>query len=517
MTNYREILRLDSLGNSQRQIEETLSTSHHTVANVLKTAKTMGIAWPLDERITNVILQGILFPDKYRSRSSEYFEANYEYVHKELAKPGVTLVLLWHEYCADAEAAGMRPYQETQFRTKYHKWARTANATMRLQHKPGDAMQVDWAGQTITIYDPDTGEAFEVYLFVAVLPYSGYAYVEACSDMKSENWILCHIHAYSYFGGVTRLLIPDNLKTGVTSNTRNGVVLNRSYLEMAEHYDTAVVPTRVRHPKDKPHAEGSVKLTYQKILAPLRNRKFFSLTEANRAVAEQLEVLNTAPFQKREGCRKSCYLREEKEFMRPLPLTQYEPAIWTKAKVPTDYMVSDGKNKYSVPFDLIGENVDIRLTSKSIEVFFKGSKVATHVRSSKALRDPVVIEEHMTPEHRKYLRYNADDFMLWAKSVGPMTEKVTAFFLESGREPEQGYRSCASLSRLGDRYGAERLENACGRMLSISSYPSVRNIASILKNGHDAKSSAAEVREQELATGGGITRGAAAFKIGGGR
>lgn len=515
MNDYREILRLKHLGRSQREIARDLYCSRNIVSDTLVAAKNMGIAWPLDEHITNTVLQGILFPDKYRSRSSDYLEPNYEHVHKELAKPGVTLIMLWQEYCNDATAAGERPYQETQFRTKYHKWARITNATMRLQHKPGDAMQVDWAGQALPIYDPDTGEAVDAYLFLAVLPYSGYAYVEACSDMKAENWILCHIHAYSYFGGVTRLLIPDNLKASVISNTRNGVVLNRSYLEMAEHYGTAVVPTRVRHPRDKSHVEGSVKIAYQKILAPLRNRKFFSLAEANRAIAEQLEVLNSTPFQKREGCRKSCYLLEEKDFMRPLPLAQYEPAIWSKAKVPSDYMVSDGKNKYSVPFDLIGEEVDLRLTKNSVEVFFKGSKVATHIRASKVLHDPVVIEEHMTPEHRRYLRYNADDFMLWAKSVGPMTEKVTSLFLEQEREPEQGFKACASLSRLGDRYGVERLENACNRMLSISSRPTVRNIASILKNGNNVKPPATEPRTPS--TGGGITRGAAAFKIGGGK
>lgn len=512
MVDYREILRLNSLGNSQRQIEETVHSGHHTVSDTLAAARENGIAWPLDESMTNEKLQAILFPGKFQQRP-QYLEPDYAYIHRELAKPGVTLALLWEEYCTKAKSVGAQPYMTTQFREKYHIWARVQNATMRLKHKPGDVMEVDWAGNTIPIYDPDTGAEDEAYLFVAVLPFSAYAYVEACADMKSECWIRCHMHAYEYFGGVTRLLVPDNLKTGVITNTRYDTVLNKSYREMAEHYWTAIVPTRVRHPKDKPYAEGAVKRTYQKILAPLRNRKFFSVHEANEAVAVQLEVLNTTPFQKREGCRKSAFEQDEKEFLRPLPTMQYEPATWLKAKVPTDYLISDGKNKYSVPFDLIGEEVDIRLTKSNVEVFFKGSRVASHVRVLRAMRDPIIFEEHMTPEHRKYLRYSADDFRVWAKSVGRKTENVIEYLLTSKREPEQAYKECAALSRLCDRYGAERLEDACDRMLSISSGPSVRNIASLLKSRRDSKASAKDAEKRE--TGGGITRGAAAFAIGG--
>lgn len=342
---------------------------------------------------------------------------DFAYIHKELAKPKVTLTLLWDEYRQKAEALGKRPYMPTQFGDKYRAWARVTKATMRIHHKPGDAMEVDWAGQTLPIYDSVTGESYPVYLFIAVLPCSGYTYAEAISDMKLENWLNCHIHAYEYFGGATRLLIPDNLKTGVIKNTRYETVLNRSYQELAEYYDTAIVPARVEHPKDKSHAEGTVRFASTWILAALRNEHFFTLAEAKEAVSSKLEELNTREFKRREGCRKSAYLEEEKAYMKPLPNQRYELATWNpNLTVGSDYLVSDGKNKYSVPFDLIGEKVDMRLTSNTVEIFFHGTRVASHIRKQVAQREPIVNPDHMTPEHRKYLSYNTEDFMNFGRN-----------------------------------------------------------------------------------------------------
>ena len=250
MVNYREILRLSSdPKNSQRSIELMLHSSHHTIRKVQDAAKAAGISWPLEDDVTNEMLKEALFPEE-GAATALYTQPDYSYIHKELARPGVNLTLLWTEYCNRCENDDTTPYMYTQFCEKYRQWARITKATMRIQHKPGDAMQVDWAGNTLDIYDPVTGDVSKAYLFVAVLPCSCYAYAEACDDMKLENWLLCHAHAYSYFGGVTRLLIPDNLKTGVTKNTRYETILNRSYQELAEHYDTAIVPARVEHPKD---------------------------------------------------------------------------------------------------------------------------------------------------------------------------------------------------------------------------------------------------------------------------
>ena len=510
MVNYKEILRLASEGTSQRQIAVSVGHSRDTVSEFLAAAKAHDLTWPLEESVTNEQIGTILFPERY-AKTENYLEPDYAYIHRELAKHGVTLTLLWNEYVQKAESLGKKPYMTTQFGDKYRSWAKITKATMRIQHKPGQAMQVDWAGDTLPIYDSVTGETTAAYLFVAVLPCSCYVYAEITADEKLETWLACHIHAYEYFGGVTRLLIPDNLKTGITKNTRYETVMNRSYHEMAEYYDTAIVPTRVEHPKDKGHVEGSVKFASTWILAALRNERFFSLNEAKEAVHVKLEELNLKRFTERDGCRRTAYLKEEKAFMKPLPHGRYELAVWNpNIKVGTDYLVSDGRNKYSVPFDLIGERVDIRLTSNTVEVFFHGNRVAAHLRRTVAQRDPIVDENHMTPEHRKYLNYNRDNFTAWAKSVGESTERTVAYFLTSGKEPEQGYKYCASLNKLCEKHGKTKLEAACAEVLKHTTTPSLRLISTILKNGlikqEERKS---EVKENRNAYG--ITRGAAYY------
>lgn len=516
MVNYREILRLSSLGYSQRQIAASSRSSRNTVKDVLEAAHKAEIQWPLDDSATNEALEAAFHPDRIAAVNPRK-EPDCVHLHKELARPGVNLTLLWSEYCEECRTNGNTPYMYTQFCDKYRRWARTTKATMRIQHKPGDAMQVDWAGNTIPIHDSVTGEAADAYLFVAVLPCSCKAYAEACDNMRTEAWLLCHTHAYSYFGGVARLLIPDNLKTGVQSNTRYETVMNRSYQEMAEHYGTAIVPARVRAPQDKSLAEGTVKYASTWIIAALRNRKFFSIGEVRDAVREKLEELNNYPFKKREGSRNSAYLNEEQAFMKPLPFSPFEPAVWSAAKVHKDYLISDGKNKYSVPFDLIGETVDIRLTSATVEAFFHGSRVSSFPRMQSAQRDPLVNPDHMPTEHRKYLSYNEEDFLAWGKSIGIHTEKVVRCFLTSGREPEQGYKSCASLAKLADRYGHARLENAGGRVLAYSADPTIRNISTILKNGQDKVPFQKEQTEIPKGDKGhGITRGAAYFSRKGG-
>ena len=509
MVDYREILRLNSLEYTQRQIAASVHSSRNTISEVIKLAAENNLCWPLDDQLTNEKVYALLYPNKLEAVNPRK-EPDYSYIHKELAKPGVNLTLLWTEYCSDCYASKLTPYMYTQFCDKYRKWARLTKATMRITHKPGDAMQVDWAGTTIPYYDRITGEAADSYLFAAVLPCSCYAYVEACDDMKTTNWLLCHVHAYQYFGGVTRLLIPDNLKTGVSKNTRYETILNKSYAEMAEYYETAIVPARVRAPQDKSLAEGTVKFATTWIIAALRNRKFFSLEEVKSTVKEKLDELNKTSFKKREGCRYSAYKEEEQSFMKPLPLTPFEPAVWSTAKVPLDYLITDGKNKYSVPFDLIGEQVDIRLTKATVEVFFHGSRVASHPRSATNRRDPVIQPEHMPTEHRKYLSYNADDFTVWARSIGNSTVKVVEAFLSSGSEPEQGYKACASLTKLGDRYGHNRLENACSKVWELTGTPSIRIISSMLKNGQD-KVRATRPDDTAVPKGHGITRGAAYF------
>ena len=514
MVDYREILRLYELY-SQRQIAASVGSSHHTVKEVLETAKSKGIKWPLEDNVSNEMLQSILFPDKFASVSG-YLEPDYEHIHTELAKPGVTLSLLWAEYNEQCISADKKPYMMTQFGDKYRRWARITKATMRIHHKPGDAMEVDWAGQTLPVYDAITGEPAKGYLFVAVLPCSCYAYAELCPDMKQESWLSCHIHAYSYFGGVPRLLIPDNLKTGVVSNTKYETVLNRTYKELAEYYDTAIVPCRVEAPKDKSHAEATVNYAETWILAALRSEHFFTFEEAKEAVRHKVDELNDKPFKtpNRQGSRRSSFLEEEKEYLKPLPAKPYESAIWIpNLKVGYDYLVSDGINKYSVPFDLIGERVDVRVTSNTVEVFFHGERVALHLRERALKKDPIVNPDHMTPEHRKYLTYNTEDFLGWADTIGRSTKEIVKYFLTAGKEAEQGFKSCASLTKLAEKYGSERLEHVCSQVLSHTSSPSIRIISTVLKNGQSISSDTQA--EPDYANSYGITRGEAYFRKGG--
>lgn len=516
MVDYREILRLQDLGDSQRSIALKVQSSRNTVSAVIVAAQAAGVSWPLDDDVTNEDISKILFPGKY-AMASPYTVPDYEWIHRELARMGVTLTLLWSEYCVKARDSGGVPYMYTQFCEKYRRWARVTKATMRITHKPGDAMQVDWAGDPLYITDPVTGEEDPAYIFVAVLPCSWKTYAEPCIDMKSENWLLCHVHAYNYYGGVPRLLIPDNTKTATIQNNRYETILNKSYQEMADHYGTAIVPARVKKPDDKAAAEGSVKFVSTWITAALRDRKFFSLAEAREAVAEKLEELNNKPFKKRPGNRNRAFEEEEKEFLQPLPEAPYEPAIWLNPKVGTDYLVTDGINKYSVPYDLIGEPVDVRVSKNTVEVFYHNTRVAAHVRVPSFQRDPIVKPEHMPEAHRKYLHYNKEDFEAWAVTIGPNTEKVVHHFLTDGKEAEQGYKSCASLTKLEKRYGAKRLEDACERVLALASAPTIRNITLLIKTksaSKEAKKDTAVPAQRETVNHG-ITRGAAYYSRGG--
>lgn len=516
MVDYRTILRLSSQGNTGRQIAASVGSSRNTVSDVLEVAEGMGISWPLDESVTNAELQNIMFPRKANTESN-YLEPDYEYIHRELAKPGVKLTLLWDEYRVKCENCGKNPYMSTQFGDKYRKWARITKATMRIHHKPGDVMEVDWAGNTLPIYDSVTGEVSAAYLFVAVLPCSCYTYAELCRDMKQESWLTCHAHAYNYFGGTTRLLVPDNLKTGVISNTRYETVLNRSYHELAEFYDTAIVPCRVEAPRDKSHAEGGVKFSSTWILAAIRNEHFFSFEEASEAVKIKLEELNRRDFKdkNRNGNRLSSFLEEEKTYMKPLPVHPYEVATWIPGiKVGYDYLVTDGTNKYSVPFDLIGERVDIRITRNAVEVFFKSNRVAIHVRNTVAQKAPIVNPEHMTPEHRKYLNYNTNDFMAWANSVGVKTAQVVKCFLNGGKEAEQGFKSCASLAKLADKYGNEKLEDSCSKVLSHTTAPSMRIITTVIKSKQNKPEGKGNI-QTDYSNNYGITRGVGYYGKGG--
>lgn len=498
MTQYREILRLHSQGISQRNIAASCTCSRNTVAKIIRRAEELGVTWPLEKDLTDGELRQKLFADVEKRPTHKH--PDYEYIHKEMAKSGVTLSLLWNEYCESCRASQEIPLMYSQFCYHYQQYTVKSNATMRIGRKPGEQIEVDWAGQTAAIIDRETGEMTTMYVFVGVLAYSQYAYVEAFSSQNQESWITAHIHMYRFFGGSTRVLIPDNLKTGVEKITGHSPVINKIYHEMAEHYNTAVILARVRKPKDKPSVEGTVGVVSTWILAALRNQQCFTSAELNLAIQEKLHILNTKPFQKKEGSRHSVYATEEKSFLLPLPTTPYELATWKSATVQFNYHISVEKMHYSIPYEYIKHRVDVRMTRNIIEVFYNNNRICSHSRLHGKPGQYSTVEDHMPENHKKFIQWNAKRFISWAENVGAHTASCVQAILASHKVEQQGYRSCMALLKLADKYGVARLEAACTKALSYTPRPSFQSIKTILSTGQDRLEALKEVQEQPLSS-----------------
>ena len=371
MTKYREILRLSSLNLTQQAIACSCNISKKTVNRVLKAAREKKIQWPLDESMTDEALEQILFPRETKV-SSQKRMPDFEYIRKELMRNGVNKKLLWTEYLEECRMAGAEPLMYSQFCYYIQQDEQRRRATMHISRKPGEQVEVDWAGDPAYIIDSDTGEVTKAFLFVGVMSYSQYPYVEAFTDEQQNAWITAHIHMYEYFGGVARLLVPDNCKTAVIRNGDwNDPQLNRVYHEMAEHYGCAIVPARVRAPKDKPNAEGTVGVISTWITAALRNEQFFSLAELNAAIREKLKEFSHRPFQKRDGNRYDIFMEEELPLLSPLPASRYELAEWKQLTVQFNYHISYGNMYYSVPYECIfhsnGLAVSLRRSTGSVQ------------------------------------------------------------------------------------------------------------------------------------------------------
>ena len=482
MTNYKEILRLNSLGINNSQIASSCGCSRTTVVAVLQKAIECGITWHLAIDMSDRELSKLMFPNE--NSKPTYKMPDYEYVHHEMAKSGVTLNLLWFEYCDKCREMGEIPYQLTQFKKYYRDFVVSTKATMHIGRKPGEIMEVDWAGQTATIIDTDTGEAIDAYVFVAALPYSGYSYVEAFLSQGQESWITAHVNAYSFFGGVTRILVPDNLKTGVDKVTRSETIINKTYQEMAQHYGTAVIPARVRAPKDKSTVEGTVGIISTWILAVIRNQQFLSLNELNAVIKEKLHIFNDKPFQKKDGSRASLFA-DEKPFLLPLPPRAFELATWKIATVQYNYHVSIDSQNYSVPYEYIKQKVDVRITKNVVRVFFDGNRICSHPRLYGRLGQYNTLEAHMPPNHQKYVSWNGERFRSWAAKIGENAVVIVELFLTANKVEQQGYKTCMALLKLADKYSIARLESACTKALSYTPRPSFKSISTILKSGQD--------------------------------
>jgi transposase len=482
MTNYKEILRLKSLGINNTQIAYSCNCSRTTVINSLKRAEECNLTWEKVSGMSNEELTTKFITSNPISAS--YQAPDYDYIHTEMAKSGVTLSLLWLEYCEQCRESGLIPYKHTQFYKYYQDFVHKTKATMHLEHKPGEIMEVDWAGQKLQIIDTDTGKPVKVSIFVSVLPYSSYVYVEGFLSQNQENWTTAHVNAYNYFGGVTRILVPDNLKTGVITNTSDDLVINKTYLELAEHYGTAIIPARPRSPKDKATVEKSVNIVSTWILGALRNQQFLSLRECNATIFEKLVEFNNKEFQMKDGCRASLFERE-KIYLLPLPEKPYEPAIWKIATVQYNYHITVENKNYSCPYEYIKKKVDVRISRNIVEIFFSGTRIASHPRLHGHFPQYSTVQEHMPPNHQMYVRWDGERFRKWAGSIGPNTYTVVTAFLTSHKVEQQGYKSCMALLKLADKYSIKCIDEACKHALSFTKTPSLKSIQAIIRSGRD--------------------------------
>lgn len=385
-------------------------------------------------------------------------------------------------------------------------------ATMHIARKPGEQVEVDWAGDTASLIDPDTGEITKAFIFVGVMTYSQYVYAEAFVSEKQQARITAHVHMYEYFGGVARILVPDNCKTAVVQTGKwYDQRLNTVYHEMAEHYGTAILPARVRTPRDKAVAEGSVRNISTWITAALRNEQFFSLYELNRAIIEKLSSFNAKPFQKKGGSRLSIFRGEELPLLEPLPEIGYELAQWKTATVQFNYHISFEGNLYSVPYEYIKRKVQVRATESVIEIYSDHQRIASHRRLYGRKGQYATITQHMPEDHQKYLEYNGDRFRRWAEKIGTHTHQCVDAILKSSRVEQQTYRSCMGLLKMAERYSDAKLEAACKKALGYTAAPSYKSIKNILVTAMD-KANEATVKEEFSPNPHGITRGADYYK-----
>jgi transposase len=476
----KEVLRLHyEKGLSTRQIAKSLDISRSTIRDYLDRVQRAGLGWPLPSELDEASLEHQLFPSLHGVAQEKRQMPSPQYLHQELKKKGVTLQLLWHEY----KEKNPEGYQYSQFCRLYHQWAENLDPCLRQEYRAGEKLFVDYAGQTMELIDPETGEIHQAQIFVATLGASNYTFAEATLSQDLFSWIQSHVHAFEFFQGITEILTPDNLKDAVTRPCRYEPDLNATYREMAEYYGTVIIPARVGKARDKAKVESGVLQVERWVLAPLRHRTFFSLADLNDAIAVQLEILNNRPFEKLEGTRKSLYESLDKPALKPLPAHRYVFADWSQPKVNIDYHIEVNHHYYSVPYQLIHERLDVRLTSTTLEAFFKGRRVALH-RRSYIKGGHTTLPEHMPKAHQKYLEWTPSRLIRWAGQIGPETQKLLAHILENRPHPEQGYRSCLGVLRLGKRYSAERLEAACARALAFKAY-SYKNVESILKKGLD--------------------------------
>ena len=480
MRNIREVLRLTfGEGLSRRQVSASSGIPLTTVSDYVARAVLASLGWPLPEGLDDDELERLLYPPVLSSAAARPLP-EWSYVHRELRRKNVTLQLLWLEY-REQHPDG---YGYSQFCNLYRAWARQVDVVMRQVHRAGEKLFVDFPGEQIPVYDRKTGEVLlRAELFVAVAGASSYLYAEAFPSQELLYWVTGHVHALEHMGGAPAIVVCDNLRSGVTRPHRYEPDVNATYAEMAAHYGMAVIPARAYKPRDKAKAESGVLLAERWIIARLRDRRFFSVAEANAAIAGCVTEINARPFQKMDGSRQSLFESLERPALRPLPADRYEFATWRKARVNIDYHIEADRHYYSVPYQLAGQKVDVRLSAATVEIFCSSKRVASHVRSFERHRHSTE-PAHMPESHRRHAAWTPSRIIDWAARTGPATAGLVEAILASRPHPEQGYRSALGIIRLAERHGTSRAEAACARALHLRSY-SYRSVESILKHSLD--------------------------------
>lgn len=482
MRKIKEILRLKwANGLSNRKIARNCGISRPTVSEYLRRAEQAGLSWPLPDKWDDTKLEHTLFPEPPKDPVSERVMPNWAEIHHEMKKKSVTLFLLWQEY-REHHPQGC---QYSWFCAQYRLWLGKRDWVMRQTHRAGEKLFVDYAGQTVPVVDSRTGEIREAEIFVAVLGASNYTYAEATWTQALPDWIGSHQRTFDYLGGAPEVVVPDNLLSGVTKAHRYEPDINPTYQDLATHYGVAVVPARVRRPKDKAKVEVGVQIVERWILAALRHQTFFSLTDLNQAIQMLLTRLNQRPFKKLPGSREQLFKTLDYPALSPLPITPYLYAEWKKVRVNIDYHVEVDGHYYSVPYPLIKRVLDARLTQQTIELFDHGQRLASHARSWLKGRY-TTLNEHMPEAHRQYGDWSPQRFYQWAEKMGPATVQVITTILTSRRHPQQGYRACLGILRLAKVYSHVRLEAACQRAHQLGTCR-YKSIESILKHRLDSQ------------------------------
>lgn len=477
MRKIKEVLKLhyeESLSN--RDIARRLNIGAASVSRCLTRTKAAKIVWPLTDEWTEEKIHTTLYPITSKNPTHEH--PDFGKVHKELKRKGVTLLLLWYEY----QAQYPKGYSYSRYCELYQTFIGKTNPSMRITHHAGEKLFVDYSGLTVLWVDKSSGESHKAQIFVAVLGASNYTFIEATPDQSLLSWVISHVHAFEFFDGVTTCLVPDNLRSGITKAHLYDPDVNKTFQELADHYGVAVVPARVRTPKDKAKVEVGVQGIQRWILAPLRDITFFSVNEINEAIQPLLQAYNAKAFYELEGTRFSQYLEIDKPALKPLPSNPYIFAEWKRARAGVDYHLAIEKHYYSVPYRFLKETIDVRLTPNTIECFHKGNRIALHKRMLKPGHS--TIHEHMPRAHQDYAEWTPERMHAWAHSIGPNTGRLIKELTQTHKIPEQSYRGCLGILRMSKQYGKERLENAAIRALHIGAIR-YKNIESILKSGLD--------------------------------